>query len=314
MLKKVKLLYCAGLLGLSTYSIAYAQTPKSHAALAHPDWVQIPGEIIRPECVHEIPNGSKVETVDGKITGDVTLNGKLLAHYEPCAEEAIATRHPSPSEDRAGRAPGLDGWVEATQWDDTNQNVDLIYGNWTVPSNPSENGGLIYLFNGIEPSVQTYILQPVLQYGVGAAGGGNYWAVASWLVGTDYVFHSGLETVNPGDTLFGYTEVTGTSGSTLDWRVEAEDSTTGAYSWITTTSTGLEWSWAYASVLEAYGISSCSQLPSNLYDNFTGTEVYQGTTSYTLTTPGWYGAFYDTGGLSCGFGVGVSGATSTLYY
>ncbi|WP_158821651.1 hypothetical protein [Granulicella sp. S156] len=314
MLKKVKLIYCAGLLGLSTYSMAYAQTIKSQAALVHPDWVQIPGELIRPECVHEIPNGAKVETVEGKITGDVTVNGALLAHYEPCTEEAVATRHPSPSENRVAHTPGLNGWVEAAQWDDTNQNVDLIYGNWTVPSNPSENGGLIYLFNGLEPSVQTYILQPVLQYGSGYAGGGNYWAIASWLVGTNYVFHSPLETVNPGDSLFGYTEVTGTSGSTLDWRVEGEDETTGAYSWITTSTSGLEWSWAYAAVLEAYGISSCSQLPANLHDTFTGTEVYQGTTSYTLETPGWYGAIYDTGGLSCGFGVGVSGTTSTVYY
>jgi hypothetical protein len=257
-----------------------------------------------------------VETVDGQITGDVTLNGALFAHFDACSDEAVKTRTLSASKaERLGRTPGTgNGWVEASQWYDSGENVDLIDGYWTVPSNPSENGGLIYLFNGIEPSVGGYILQPVLQYGVGYAGGGNYWAIASWLVGTNYAFHSPLETVNPGNTLFGYTEVTGKSGSTLDWKVEAYDQSTGAYSWITTNTTGYTWSWAYAGVLEAYGITSCSQFPSNLKDSFTQTQVYQGTTTYTPADPAWYGASYGYGGPSCSFGVSISGSTSTLKF
>jgi hypothetical protein len=268
---------------------------------------------MRAECVHEIPNGAKVETRNGQITGDVTLNGSLIAHYDACSEEAISTRHQGQTAG-LGHVPAGNGWVEASQWDDYGQNVDLIYGFWTVPSNPSLNGALIYLFNGIEPSVQTYILQPVLQYGVGYAGGGNYWAIASWLVGSNYAFHSPLETVYPGNSLFGYTEVTGTSGSTLDWRVQATDESTGAYSWITASSSGLQWSWAYAAVLEAYNVTSCAQFPANLQDTFSDNQVFQGTTTYTLTKPGWYGAIYGYGGPSCGFGVGISGSTSTLHF
>lgn len=317
MLTKLKLIALAGALGLSAYPASFAQTNLTKTPSDNTGWVQIPGELIRPECVHEIPNGARVETKEGQITGDVTLNGALLAHFDACSEEAVKTRTQSQAKS-VGRTPGTgNGWVEASQWYDSNQNVDLIYGYWTVPSNPSQNGGLIYLFNGIEPSIQSYILQPVLQYGVGNAGGGNYWAIASWLVGSSYVFHSPLETVSPGNSLFGYTEVTGTSGSTLDWRVEAYDETTGAYSWITTSSSGLTWSWAYAGVLEAYGITSCAQFPSNLKDSFTQTAVYEGTTSFNTTNPGWYGASYGyngDGGPSCNFGVSVSGSTSTLKF
>jgi hypothetical protein len=122
---------------------------------------------------------AEVETKDGQITGDVTLDGKLFAHYDACSEEAISSRHAADAENPA-HDPTINGWVEATQWDDKNQNVDFIDGDWTVPSNPATNGGTIFFFNGIEPSVQTYILQPVLQYGSSAAGGGNYWAIASW--------------------------------------------------------------------------------------------------------------------------------------
>ena len=324
MLGKLKLISCASLIGLSAYSIGYAQTNTSSAVVDHSNWVQIPGELIRPDCVHEIPNGARVETRNGEITGDVTLNGTLIAHYSACANEGLRTRHGGLNAGlNAGLTPSLgqtpgptgNGWVEASQWYDSGQNVDLIYGLWNVPSNPKQNGGLIYLFNGIEPTTQSYILQPVLQYGSGYAGGGNYWTIASWLVGGSYVFHSPLVAVSPGNSLFGYTEVTGTSGSTLDWRVQATDENTGNYSWITATSNGLTWSWAYAAVLEAYNITSCAQFPSNLQDTFSDNQVYQGTTTYTLTKPGWYGAFYGySGGPSCNFGVNISGTPSTLKF
>jgi len=270
---------------LTTGMLSAQAAQNTKATTDHSGWVQIPGKLIRPDCVHEIPNGAKVETENGQITGDVTLKGKLIAHYDACSEEAVSTRHPAANAN-LGHAPAGNGWVEASQWDDWGQNIDLLYGYWTVPSYPKQNGGLIYLFNGIEPSSQNWILQPVLQYGVGYAGGGNYWAIASWLVGNNYAFHSPLETVYPGNTLFGFTEVTGTSGSTLDWEVEAYDETTGAYSWITASSWGLHWSWGYAAVLEAYNITSCKQFPANLRDTFWYNEVYQGPPGYNLTNPG----------------------------
>jgi hypothetical protein len=77
--------------GLSSY--ANAQQSQSEAVAEHPNWAQLPGELIRPDCVHEIPKGARVEIgKDGDLTGDVTLNGILIAHYDACPEKAVITR------------------------------------------------------------------------------------------------------------------------------------------------------------------------------------------------------------------------------
>jgi hypothetical protein len=291
----------------------------SKATMEHPGWVQIPGELIRPDCVHEIPNGATVEVENGQITGDVSLNGVLIAHYDACPEDAVITR-PRGRTEGLKNAPGTgNGWVEASQWDvslSSSDNIDYMAGNWTVPSDPSANGALIYLFNGIEPASENWILQPVLQYGSNGAFGGNYWVIASWLVGpNNYAFHSPAETVHPGNTLSGYTKLTGTTGSDLDWKVQAKDTTTGAYTWITARTNGLHWTWAFAAVLESYNVTSCSEFPANGKAEFTNSVVDHGYPSYKAVAPqGWFAAYYNYGGPSCGFDVVVDGSTSTLFF
>jgi len=93
------------------------------------------------------------------------------------------------------------------------------------------------------------MLQPVLQYGVSPAGGGNYWAIASWLVSSNQAFYSPLEAVYPGNSISGFTEMTAISGGTQYWEVEAKDTTTGAYSYLSADVSGQHWTWAYAGVL-----------------------------------------------------------------
>jgi len=297
---------------------AQAGQNTSKATMDHPGWVQIPGELIRPDCVHEIPSGASVEVENGQVTGDVTLNGALIAHYDACPEDAVITR-PRGRTEGLSNPPGTgNGWVEAAQWDvslNSNDNIDFMAGIWTVPSYPSSNGALIYLFNGIEPSSQNWILQPVLQYGSNGSFGGNYWVISSWMVGpNNYAFHGPPETVYPGNSILGYTELTGTSGSTLYWAVEAYDESTGAYSSITAHTSGLHWTWAYAGVLEAYNVTSCSEFPANGKAVFTNSTVDHGFPSYQSISPqGWYGATYSYGGPSCGFGV-AAGNTSTLSF
>jgi len=302
----------SGMLSAQQQKITYSQ-----AKMAHPDWVQVPGELIRPDCVHAVPNGATVGIgSDGKISGDVMLNGVLIAHYEDCAEAPIVTR---PVGGRASleNDPGTgNGWVEASNWLvslGSSDNLDEIAGNWKVPSNPSTNGALIYLFNGMEPSDYKWILQPVLQYGSGYAGGGNYWVIASWLVGSS-TYYSPLETVNPGDSLRGYTKITSVSGGTINWKVDAKDNTTGAYSYLLPYSSGYQWTWALAGVLEVYGVTSCSDLPSNGKAVFTGSDAYHGYPKFELLKPeGWYASYWSYGGPSCSFSVSA-GTKSTLKF
>ena len=69
---------------------------------------------------------------------------------------------------------------------------------------------MIYLFAGLvgdiltDSTSMTYIIQPVLQWGISPAGGGKYWSVCNWFVmSEDHYFHDSLIKVNPGDRLQG---------------------------------------------------------------------------------------------------------------
>jgi hypothetical protein len=281
----------------------------SEATIDHSGWVQAPGALIRPDCVHEVPNGATVETANGQITGDVTLNGTLIAHYDACPEDPVTTR-PQGRTASLASAPG--GWVEASRWN-SNESIDDLWGYWTVPMNPKQNGGLIYLFNGMVNTDGTWIVQPVLQYGKGAGGGGNNWVIASWIVGPNgFFFHSPLLSVNSGDTLLGYTVLRFYNARLAIWNVEAKDVTTGAITGIHAPNSQPKWPWAYNVVLEAYSITSCDQFPPDNGDAFRDTRVYKGPPGYIPTNPEWSSWFPSWQGPACNFSIVQSATTSTL--
>jgi hypothetical protein len=288
----------------------------------HPDWVQIPGELIRPDCVHDVPNGASIDLANSEHQGDdVILDGQVIAHYEACPEDPIDTRTLG-SQNQRDPGPTGNGWVEASQWLvslKSGDNLDVIEGFWIVPSPPKTNGATIFLFNGVEPANGSNIMQPVLQYGGSKAGGGNYWAIASWLVGNNAYF-SPLESVNPGDLLFGFTEQTGNSGGKLHYLVKASDIATGAYSSLGVSSTGIQWNWAFAGVLEAYNVTSCSEYPTSGSTQFFNSEVAHGYPSFdyysSLGFQGHQWDYFGNGGPQCNFKVSLvdGGFSSTLQY
>ncbi|HLY19612.1 MAG TPA: hypothetical protein VKR61_20435 [Bryobacteraceae bacterium] len=293
---------------------AQPSDPLTVALKAHPDWVQVPGALIRPDCVHEIPNGAQVEE-----NGDITLEGSIVAHYDACSEAPIRTRPLHQVAPQFGDAPGTgNGWVEAVQEEvslGSGDNIDKISGTWTVPNTPTDNGGLIYIFNALEPTTENLIIQPVLQYGATSAGGnigGNYWVIASWMVGSS-ALHSPGERVNPGDTISGNTYVTSVSSGKTNWIIKSKDTITGAWSNLKVWTSGYTWNWAFAGVLEAYNITTCLDFPSSGETQFKNTKVYHGYPAFTSVPSTFFGAVYSYGGPSCGFSP-VSGSTDTLHY
>ncbi len=258
--------------GLSTYANAQAQSA-SQAVIDHPKWAQLPGVLIRPDCVHEIPKGARVEIgKDGNLTGDVTLKGELVAHYDSCSEPAVITRQSAATQGAAtqsavkSEATTGSGWVEDDEYNaplTSSDNIDFVGGNFTVPSYPSErNGGqIIYLSNGIDPASHKWFLEAALQYGYNGAFGGNYYSISTWLIGTSAVYYTAPEVVLPGDSLTAYTEMTGKSGSTTYWDITIVDNRSGAYSdgsyWVS----GQHWTWAYAGILQAYYVSPALSFP-----------------------------------------------------
>lgn len=278
---------------------------------AHPGWVQVPGALIRPDCVYEVPNGAQLEE-----NGDVILDGVIVAHHVDCPEAPIRTRPLHGVAPQFVDAPGTgNGWVEAVEEEvslSSGDSLDKITGTWTVPKNPTVNGGLIYLFNGLEPTTQDLIIQPVLQYGANGLFGGNYWVMASWQVGKSAV-HSPPVTVNVGDTISGLTQITSVSGTKFTWEIKIKDTTIGKYSKITQTTSGYTWNWAYSGVLEAYNITACGNFPKSAETSFQSTKVEHGFPSFKSVTPAWFGVVYSYGGPLCGFGTSI-GASNDLYY
>jgi hypothetical protein len=304
------------LIAVCALQAALAQTNSSTPALsAHPDWIQIPGMLIRPDCVHEIPNGATVLSQGDMLTGDVRLNGVSIAHYDPCPEAPVITRHIGSSD---SNPPGAgNGWVEAVQKNlslGSGDNIDLMSGSWTVPANPATSGALIYLWNGIEPTSQNWVLQPVLQWGNNGGFGGDYWVISTWLVGPNYVYHGAAVTVYPGDPIVGQTIMVGESGGNTSFLVQAIDELHAGISMISVTTAGLQWTWAYAGVLEVYALSTCSQLPAGDNATFTGSTVDHGFPSSVPDSTAWYGASYPYGGPSCNYWPTTNGSTAYLFW
>jgi len=181
------------------------------------------------------------------------------------------------------------GWQVFAYYNGTNH-LNEFTGNWVVPPKPSTNAGqILYTFNGL---VNTYsgdsdyvdedIIQPVLQYGTTPAGGGNYWAMASWYVTADgtALFSSVLE-VAVAATIYGIMQET-----TPDhWFISGNDTNTGK-------STSLKVSkgattkfepWAFVT-LEVYQVTNCDQYPTNGKIPYTNLAI---TSTSGPETPSW---------------------------
>jgi len=299
---------------LSTNCMAQEPTSYSEAA-ARPGWAQVPGELIRPDCVHEIPKGARVEIgKDGNLTGDVTLNGELIAHYDACPEKGIVT---APGARTQGAAKVHEetgnGWVEDDQWNAplrSTDNIDYLAGNWTVPSYPSEAASqVIYLSNGIEPSSHKWFMEAALQFGYNGAFGGNYYSIATWLLSSSAAYYSSPAYVNPGDSLSGGMQMTGESGSTTYWEALIVDNSSGYYSegsyWVS----GQHWTWAYAGILQAYNLYACAEFPANGREVFSDSVVAHGFPYLYELSPNWKGAIAGYGGPTCHFAVVAASGT-----
>jgi hypothetical protein len=304
-------------------AVAAPAKPVSDALPA--GYVHVPnGVVAHQDCVHEIPNGASVD-----LDGNVTLGGKLVAHFDACTHPITRGKRPDGVDrDKSSgldNPPGPSNWIEAT-WTNAPANDEFISSTSTfkVPAAPSkDNGQIVYLF----PSIQGGggIVQPVLQYGAfsggtagtglngsgGGLGSNSAWTYASWGVTSSNVYHSTGITVNAGDTLESQMVAWSQSNNFISWEIVATDQTTGGQTWAVVDfadGTSL-WNNAQAAVLEAYGITSCSNFPSTGYNEFTYPTLSQSTygspwsSKQTTLAPNsaiWTALYY-TNGLSSGY-------------
>ena len=162
---------------------------------------------------------SMIHTVEpGQI---VDLDELIFKRFDLRSGKFIA---PPPLEVAPPHLPALgSGWITYAAYTENSANIIAsMTTTWVVPPAPKrQDNQLIYIFNGLQDSPVTHILQPVLQWGVSPDGGGNRWAVASWFVDSSgNAFQSPLVNVNEGDVLTGVMRMTGQSNGSFNYTCE----------------------------------------------------------------------------------------------
>ncbi|KAJ7478351.1 hypothetical protein FB451DRAFT_1396133 [Mycena latifolia] len=214
------------------------------------DKVLMPGGYRARANFQAVPTGGRIAHVGGKIhLFDETGTVVHVASPLPAA---------SASKPVTALLPEETGWVTYASWMNTADSpIATFTTTWTVPDVPAtQNDQTIFLFNSIEPASFDGIMQPVLQYGPSAAGGGAFWAAATWYLVGDQTYFTPLVPVEVGQTLNGLIELVGTNGSTFNYRAEFTNIPKTALQ----IDGGEELAWA-TETLEAYAVTGPSDYP-----------------------------------------------------
>jgi hypothetical protein len=273
-----------------------------------------------PSCVFEIEDGERlladgrVEHANGTVEAKVPVCG--YPHYTPAGVLVPAdVRNVS-----GAKAPVISGWLEYVSTT-TTTSYGEISATWTVPPLPaSDDHQTLFFFPGFEDTNSEdnlSIVQPVLQFGTSIAGGGTYWAIASWnCCMTGSAWYSHLVKVNPGDTIFGAITSRCKKGLNYcaDWKVITEDQITGKRTILSKTpAAGQVWNWGFSAVAEVYGVTQCSDWPAN--DSLVFTVQVYDQNRKLISDPGWTGS-PAAGGTDpgCNYGLNVTDTQETLEY
>jgi len=241
-------------------------------AAASSEWVITPSGWRPASCVHgPIPTD---HTIVDLMTHSYQRNsaGQLVKRYEPCAYPPSSTK------------PLPNGWA-AYAWSNYQGSSFTSYnGSWSVPPTPADPATqTLFLFTGFQnaftvPKNITNIIQPVLQWGTSAAGGGKYWALASWYVDSaGNVYYSAVTQTASGHNIQGNMMVSGTPPSGT-WTIQAIDTSSGQQTTLNVKTNTTE-PFAFVT-LEVYGILTCGDYP-------TGSDVFSNLVFQPSFTPNW---------------------------
>jgi hypothetical protein len=276
-------------------------------------FVITPFGYFHPSCVFRAEEGQTLLS-NGRVQ---QANGKVAAKLPACAyshytRSGLAVA-PGAQVARQTREPVITGWLEYVQAV-TDTWYDGITATWTVPPEPPVNDfQTIFFFPGFEDiNNQLSIAQPVLQWYYPGP-----WALASWnccLVGN--VVESHPVKAKPGDSIYGAVVPMCKKGSgyCADWKIESQNLTTGRKTGIrNAVLEGQVWNWAFAAVLEVYGVKQCIDFPSN--DSLTMSVQLYDQNRQLIADPAWTAVPADPGtDPSCAYGLVVTPTEETLQY
>ncbi len=248
-------------------------------------YARTPFGYVWPSCVHVVPSGSRIDRNRNVRRPD----GTLIETLPKCTVPMIPTfPHADVVAINTPSVPATGGWIEDSEYSDSNKVFNYIADQWNVPDAPAESGQLLYFFDALQayhvgPSNYIDIIQPVLQWGVSPIGGGDYWGMADWWVegtsdgtGSWTLAVTPLVTVHTGDTILGIIELGRPAGYVVESIDESNSGGGEADEGLTVDLTGsypgIQFTDAFPAVLEEYGVTTCDQYPdgSNGSTNFMG--------------------------------------------
>jgi hypothetical protein len=262
------------------------EAPRAPSVAPHPpagvpaDFVVTPVGYFHPTCVRAIRQGETV-LADGRIEGP---DGRIApvrrcpySHYasDGTRLDGDAVPRHSGAGGGPGRAPDANGWLEAS-WYIGSAAFGAIGARWGVPASPlADVGQVLYFFPGLE-DVQNVrsILQPVLGWN---GYDDHAWSIASWnccMAGV--ANHSNPVVVSTGDIITGAVRNRCSAGKVCArWDVQTIDASTGEQTLLGQTSSyGQTFDWAFAGVVEVYGVSACDQYPGDGFVDFWDVFLY----------------------------------------
>jgi len=220
--------------------------------------------------------------IHGPISLDhAVINGETFSYLKEISSGQMIRIIPPCKYPAADTKPLPNGWAAYAWAVHAIGELTSYNGTWPVPPTPKdESTQTLFLFTGFQnafgtPANVTNIIQPVLQWGSSAAGGGKYWAMASWYVDSNgNAFFSTLTETAAAHNIQGNMHVT----SKTNWVIETMDVTTSKK---TTLNIATNTSEPYTFVtLEVYTISSCTEYP-------TGSDIFSNLVFSPSFTPKW---------------------------
>ncbi|KAH9484067.1 hypothetical protein JR316_0003547 [Psilocybe cubensis] len=192
------------ILGTSPGSMTSESPSKANVTVSDDDIMKTPMGPVSRKNTHYVPDGAHIRHNNSNVD-IVWPNGTVISSTPTSGSSRNASQY-------IGRfAPrGVDeGDVVFAYFKNDKISPFANFSTiWDVPTPPvNSDGQVLYMYNALVSNEFDAMLQPVLQYGISAAGGGNFWAVSSWYLVNSDVFYTNLTAVPSNQTLGGFINI-----------------------------------------------------------------------------------------------------------
>ncbi|HEV3379729.1 MAG TPA: hypothetical protein VG142_01885 [Trebonia sp.] len=256
-------------------SVAYGQAVKSKA------WVRTPYGLSYTGCVIHVSGTATVRN------GLITEPSGATRQLKPCEYPTLAypashqagaiepsasgqgTTNPATGRVAPAAGPcyfgtGGDWWAASCYGTGSNW-VTSMSEEYAVPTDPAQDGALIFLWGGLEDGAGDTVLQDVLTWGANGSivTNPNIWYVTPWYVWSNNSVVGSSIHVAPADTIVAtLTASDCNSGGDCTWLLSATDETNGL-STSYTVGSGVSFDLLLGAVMEVPTADGCVETPAN---------------------------------------------------